>query len=95
MNNLKYDNYVWSLSKNAARLSMYNYADEFMVGITDAKTGYIYVDGYSIKSWLTWDYYYECEKKTWNLLLSNQVYTWIFCTINIFDQKIFKYKLIP
>ncbi len=95
MNNLKYDNYEQSLEKNAIKLSVYNYADDFIAGINDNATWYVYINEYTIGNGLTGDYYYECTKKTWNLLMSNQVYTWIFCTINIFDEKIFKYKLIP
>ncbi len=83
-----YQNHLINLEKQSINISLHNY-------ITNINnwSWYITLSWYDFLTGNSWNYYYSCKEKTWNLINTNIPYTGNFCYVNYENNKIYNYNL--
>lgn len=80
------------LKNESEKISFYNYSQH----LANNWTWYWYLSiGHTwfVNSQITWDYYYNCQLNTWNLIMINNYFSWVFCSIDYKWEMIYSYKL--
>ncbi|MEF2175415.1 MAG: hypothetical protein V3575_02990 [Candidatus Absconditabacteria bacterium] len=80
------------LKNESEKISFYNYSQH----LANNGTGYGYLSiGHTgfVNSQITGDYYYNCQLNTGNLIMINNYFSGVFCSIDYKGEMIYSYKL--
>lgn len=86
--------YLDQLEKDSMKLSLYSYSKELINTMSWSESWYIYLSWGYFLTWTSWGYFYDCKTGTWQLIDIGEVYSWVFCWIEVDKDVIYNYKLV-
>jgi len=90
----KFSVYLTKLWKDAEKISLYNYSSYLITKINTQWTWYVVFTWNNFETWTKWDFYFNCNYKTWTLIKTPMAYTWLFCELQYDSDKIYNYKIL-
>lgn len=89
------------IQQDAEKINMYNFIQIFQKNATFTGSTFTWFVVFSWQNYVisniispgSGNHYMECSKSTWNMILINNNFTWVFCSISIDEQKIYNYQL--
>ncbi len=85
--------YLNKLKEDSYKISLYNYSQYLVENTKNTDQWYISFSWDNFFTWLTGQFAYNCEEKTWHLIDIGEDYDGIFCYIDFKWEKIYNYDI--